>query len=69
MRGNRLFEKKLHDRFAKYNIQGEWYELSNELQAFINEQIQAGSETFDSIDTDMEFLTREQLSNIFCCSI
>lgn len=67
LRGNRLLEKKLHDRFAKHKIQGEWYELGNELRDFINEQIQANNEGFESVDTNTEFLTKEQLANFFDC--
>ena len=67
LRGNRLLEKKLHDRFAKYKIQGEWYELGDALRDFINEQIQANDIDFEFVDTNTEFLTKGQLANFFDC--
>jgi hypothetical protein len=32
-------EKQLHDRFASYRKQGEWFEYTGDLKAFIEEKI------------------------------
>lgn len=32
-------EKKLHKRFSKYRIRGEWFHLSPEIQEYINDNV------------------------------